>query len=35
MATSKNTLLAHIVNLLCVAGIDGNISDEERNVIIK
>lgn len=35
MATSKNTFLAHIVNLLCVAGIDGNISDEERNVIIK
>ena len=35
MATSKNTRLAHIVNLLCVAGIDGNISDEERNVIVE
>lgn len=34
MATSKNTRLAHIVNLLCVAGIDGTITDEERNVII-
>ena len=35
MATSKNTRLAHIVNLLCVAGIDGNITDEERNTVIK
>ena len=34
MTASKNTRLAHIVNLLCVAGIDGNITDEERNVII-
>lgn len=34
MATSKNTRLAHIVNLLCVAGIDGNITDDERNIII-
>ena len=34
MATSKNTRLAHIVNLLCVAGIDGTITDDERNVII-
>lgn len=34
MTASKNTRLAHIVNLLCVAGIDGNITDDERNVII-
>ena len=34
MATSKNTRLAHVVNLLCVAGIDGTITDEERNVIV-
>ena len=34
MTASKNTRLAHIVNLLCVAGIDGKITDEERNVII-
>ena len=35
MATSKNTRMAHIVNLMGIAGIDGNISDEERNIIIK
>lgn len=35
MATSKNTKMAHIVNLMSIAGIDGNISEEERNVIIK
>ena len=35
MPTSKNTRLAHIVNLLCVAGIDGTITDDERNVVIK
>lgn len=35
MATSKNTKMAHIVNLMSIAGIDGNISEEEKNVIIK
>lgn len=35
MATSKNTKIAHIVNLMSIAGIDGNISEEEKNVIIK
>ena len=35
MATSKNTKMAHIINLMSIAGIDGNISDEEKNVIIK
>ena len=35
MATSKNTKMAHIVNLMSIAGIDGNISVEEKNVIIK
>lgn len=35
MATSKNTKMAHIVNLMSIAGIDGNIEDAERNVIIK
>ena len=27
--------MAHIINLMSIAGIDGNISDEEKNVIIK
>ena len=35
MATSKNTKMAHIVNLMSIAGIDGNISEEEKNVIVK
>lgn len=35
MATSKNTKMAHIINLMSIAGIDGNISEEEKNVIIK
>lgn len=35
MALSKNTKMAHIVNLMSIAGIDGNISEAERNVIIK
>ena len=35
MATSKNTKMAHIVNLMSIAGIDGSISEEEKNVIIK
>lgn len=35
MALSKNTKMAHIVNLMSIAGIDGNISDEEKNVIVK
>ena len=35
MATSKNTKMAHIINLMSIAGIDGNISDEEKNVIFK
>lgn len=35
MATSKNTKMAHIINLMSIAGIDGNISEEEKNVIFK
>ncbi len=35
MTTSKNTNMAHIVNLMSIAGIDGNISEAERNIIIK
>ena len=35
MATSKNTKMAHIVNLMSIAGIDGNISEDEKNVIFK
>ena len=35
MAESKNTRMAHIVNLMSIAGIDGNISDEEKTVIFK
>ncbi len=27
--------MAHIINLMSIAGIDGNISEEEKNVIIK
>lgn len=34
MATPKNTKMAHVVNLMSIAGIDGNIADEEKNVII-
>ena len=35
MAVTKNTKMAHIVNLMCIAGIDGNISEEEKNIIIR
>ena len=35
MATSKNTKMAHVVNLMSIAGIDGNVSESEKNVIIK
>ena len=35
MAASKNTKMAHIVNLMSIAGIDGNVSESEKNVIIK
>ena len=34
MASSKNTRMAHIVNLMSIAGIDGNISEDEKNVIV-
>ena len=35
MASTKNTKMAHIVNLMSIAGIDGDISENEKNVIIK